>query len=307
MNRLQKKCLFASVGFHALLALILIVGPAFLARKEPPFNLPQLSVIPTRTVDALLSGGGNPNAKPPPPAPTPAPQVVTPQPQPQPVDPPRIVQPQPEPRPAPPKLEPKPKPEPPPERPPEKPGNDPTAAPASKKPAIKVSTDIVKRSPREPTPAKPKNVPDTRSTAQTEALDAAVQRQIRSQFRNSFQGAVQTLNDTLSSGTTIDIPGPGGEAFANYGQVVIAIYKQNWIQPMGIKGYHVVKTTVVIGRDGRVRSHSIVSRSGNPAVDRSVADVLERVKFVRPFPSEAKDESRTFNISFELNSETDTG
>jgi len=312
MNRLQKKCLFGSAAMHGLLAFILLIGPAFLSRKPEPFNLPQLSFIPTRTVDALLSGGGNPNARPPPPAAAPAPQIVQPQvvqppPQPQPIEPPRVVPPQREPEPAPAKPQRKPKPEPEPVRPPEKPGADPTAQTVSKTSGIKVSTSLVKRPDKDTSVTKPKTPLTAKSPGQTDGIDPEAQRQINSRLRSSIRSIVQNLNDTLSSGTTIDIPGPGGEAFANYGQVVIAIYKERWIKPTDIAGYHVVKTTVVIGRDGRVRSHRIETRCGNPAVDRSVADVLDRVTFVAPFPAETKDESRTFTINFELNPEANTG
>jgi TonB family protein len=89
MSRLQKKCFIASTGLHLLLAFILIVGPAFLLPESQPRNLPTLDFVPVKTVDALISGGGNPKAQPPAPAPLPAPQppapaVVTPPPQPKP-------------------------------------------------------------------------------------------------------------------------------------------------------------------------------------------------------------------------------
>src|SRR5205823_3134107 len=66
VNRLQKKCLVTSLGLHALLCLILIVGPAFLWSKQKELDLPILEVIPDRLTDLPFSGGGNPKAKPPP-------------------------------------------------------------------------------------------------------------------------------------------------------------------------------------------------------------------------------------------------
>jgi len=65
MNRTQKKCLIASSGFHALLLVILFVGPAFLSPKDKPDNLPLLTFIPVITTDAEVQGGGNPKATPP--------------------------------------------------------------------------------------------------------------------------------------------------------------------------------------------------------------------------------------------------
>src|ERR1041385_3293825 len=78
MSRLHKKCLLASLALHALLCVILLVGPAFLWSKQKEGDQPTLQVIPSKIVDSLFSGGGNPNANPPaaqrvvePPAPVP--------------------------------------------------------------------------------------------------------------------------------------------------------------------------------------------------------------------------------------------
>src|SRR6185295_1831353 len=68
MNRLEKKCVIASASMHGLLLVIVLVGPAFLSSRKDAADMPLLDVIPSRLVDAALSGGGNPNAKPPPPA-----------------------------------------------------------------------------------------------------------------------------------------------------------------------------------------------------------------------------------------------
>src|SRR6185295_6948247 len=65
MNRLQKKCLLASLALHALLCVILLVGPAFLLSNHKGVDQPTLEVIPAKIVDSLFSGGGNPKANPP--------------------------------------------------------------------------------------------------------------------------------------------------------------------------------------------------------------------------------------------------
>ena len=79
MDRLQKKCFLASTGLHLLLLLILLVGPAFVSSRSKPDNLPILDFVSLKTVDALISGGGNPDAKPPP-APLVKPQPLPPAP-----------------------------------------------------------------------------------------------------------------------------------------------------------------------------------------------------------------------------------
>ena len=62
MSRLQKKCLMASTGAHILLAVALLVGAAFAGRHKDEEELPpMMTLIPSRLVDAMASGGGNPN------------------------------------------------------------------------------------------------------------------------------------------------------------------------------------------------------------------------------------------------------
>ncbi len=68
MNRQQKKCLIATVGFHLLLILILVVGPGFFSPKPKPDTTQLLDVIPATAVEAALNSGVK-SAQPPPPAP----------------------------------------------------------------------------------------------------------------------------------------------------------------------------------------------------------------------------------------------
>src|ERR1044072_1690599 len=71
MNRLPKKCFIVSAGFHLFLALLLMVGPAFLSSRSPLEDMPVIDFVPTKLVDAAVMGGGNPKAQPPPPPPPP--------------------------------------------------------------------------------------------------------------------------------------------------------------------------------------------------------------------------------------------
>jgi TonB family protein len=77
MNRMQKKCVMATVGVHLLLLVILIVGPAFFTPKSKPDDFHLLDVIPANLIDASFNSGVQ-NAQPP------APVVTPPQPQPTP-------------------------------------------------------------------------------------------------------------------------------------------------------------------------------------------------------------------------------
>jgi TonB family protein len=112
MNRLQKKCVIATAGFHLLLLLVLLFGSAFFNQQPKPDNTQVLDVIPANLIDAAFSSGVL-HAAPPPPTPA----IVTP-PQPAPPTPPpptlterleKILTPEPKPvKPAPETPEPKP-------------------------------------------------------------------------------------------------------------------------------------------------------------------------------------------------------
>ena len=284
MNRLQKKCLMGSMALHALLCAILVVGPAFLSSKQKEFNLPILEVVPDKLTDAPAYGGGNPNAKPPPasqtqPAPLPAPKPPEPE----------VKQP---------KSESKPPPEPKPAIKPEPELERAEIKHEKPKPQIKVETKIIRR-PTDKTPDKtPKKSEEEDAKAQARA-EADARRRTAQQILAKLNGASERL-ESLSSSTKIEPLGPGGEAFANYGQAVRSIYERRWLKPAQIEETAVVKTTILIARNGRVLSARVTGPSGNPAVDKSVRKVLDEVTMLPPFPEGSTDQTRTFDIDFEL-------
>jgi TonB family protein len=268
MNRLQKKCVIATAGFHLLLLVILFVGPAFFNSKPKPDDSQVLDVIPANLIDAALNSGVR-AAQPPPPAPTPI--VTPPQPQPVPPAPKPVVQP----APAPPptfirSLEnlfaPEPKPE------PAKPAPVATPNPPHK---IQVDLHPVVRNPsNNSTTAKPKvNSPLARNLA-------------------------AELKSKLSAATQIDVPGDSSAAYANYASVVKSIYDAAWILPGTIAKDENITVSVTIASDGTVISSSIVTPSGDAPADASVQSALDRVKFVRAFPDGATDKERTYTIVF---------
>lgn len=283
MNRTQKKCFIASAGFHLSLVVILFVGPAFFSKKNPADDMPVLDVIPSKAVDAAMSGGGNPNVKlPPPPAPIeqlpPEPPKPTPQP-------PEIVKPpvkeiqKPEPQ----KIE----------KPEIKPLDSKEINPFAdtKKHTIEVSKNLVKRPTNKPTTNTSKQVDDSQAKAQAQAAQIAA----------NLRSAARNLRGGLSSSTTVEIPGPGGEAYANYEQIVKSIYTQAWIIPDDVTDNEATaKVSIVIARDGTVISARITQGSGNAAADKSVQATLNRIKFVAPFPEGAKDKERKFSLSFNV-------
>lgn len=302
MNRLQKKCVIAAGGMHLLLLLILLIGPGFLtAPDQAQDNLPLLDMIPQTAVDEAISGGGNPNVTQPPP---PAPPVVTP---PQQQQPPPQAQPQPQPKPVepPPQVEqPKPAPvkvEPPPVKVIEK-----TDAPNLEVPKKKVTSK-----PKEKTAIKVDLKKET-VTANGQAISkAAAEKEARAQARAAqreraarlaaINGAVNSLRQGLSSSTEVETPGPGGAAFANYAQIVKSIYERSWIAPTDVSDDEATaQAVVIITRDGTVKNARLVGKSGSAALDRSVEQVLRRVKFVHEFPEGTTDTERSFTINFNL-------
>lgn len=273
MSRLEKKCLIVSAALHLLLMLILFAGPAFFVSKHPPNDLPVIDVIPSKLVDDLLYGGGSPKAAPPP--------LNTSE-----IKPPAPVQPPP--LPSPPQA---------------------AASPPQPKPA--------KASEAEPDPARAKPVqaqkrirvdlterrsPKAVAAAQARADAAAQARQAAAAARREqLASSIQNLRSNLSTGTSIEMPGPGGEAYANYGQVVKSVYENAWVPPAGASDENAtVQVKVIIARDGTVLSSQILKRSGLSPLDRSVERVLQQINFVAPFPEGARDDQRTFIIDFNL-------
>ena len=121
MNRLQKKCILASVVLHGLLLLVILFGAAFFKKNPAPIPTQRINVIPSRLVESALSGGGgNPNLprtddqvkgnsfvpQPLPAAAPPTPKPPKPQPRPAPVPAPAVTPPRPEPH----RTEPRPEP-----------------------------------------------------------------------------------------------------------------------------------------------------------------------------------------------------
>jgi TonB family protein len=275
MNRLHKKCFIASAGVHLLLALILLVGPAFLSSKTKVEDVPLIDVIPDKLIDAAAMGGGSPSAKPPPPAP-PTP------PAPQPDPPVRTAQRLPDP----PKDPPAPKPE----------ADSLEPSTKSRKPVIS-TRQVVRKS-------------DSKFAAKTAAVDPREQ-QLADARRNAADlvgKARRSLRD-LSSSTDVVMPGTGfGEAYASYASAVKSVYEHAWIPPDDTADDNAItKVTVTIEYTGKVLSSSIIRASGESIVDRSVQRTLDRVTFIAPFPDGAKEKQRTYTINFNLKAKRGLG
>ena len=292
MNRLQKKCLIATAGFHLLLILILVFGAAFFTSHPKPDETQLLDVIPANLIDAAFNSGVKAAQ---PPAPTP---VVQPSPQPQPT--PTPPQPKAVVAPTPPPPQPAPtlvqkvedffKPTPPklslddlkPVEPAEKPA----------KPKHEVKVDLTKQVVRNA----PK-VTDT-SDADADAREAAKEAKRRAK---AIAAAARAIKDNASTATTVEMPGTGSVSYANYASVVKSVYERAWRTPDDAANDEAnTRVSVTIGSDGTVISSHILDPSGDSGVDASVQRTLDNVNFVAPFPDGAKEKEKTFIINFNL-------
>ncbi|MHB8523622.1 MAG: energy transducer TonB [Limisphaerales bacterium] len=302
MSRLEKKCFVTSAVVHVLLVAVLLIGSAFVASRSQSDNMPVLDVIPSRLVDAALSGGGNPNAQPLPPSPIILRETVTPIPTPPVVKPQRereqlLEPPKPEPR-----VKPK------------KPTRREEEVEKDFKPSPRSAELPPKPSPKKikPTPPEVNLTPVERGTAPSSSVRERTRRAAQEREaaaaaelarRKEFASAVEGLRQNLSPGIQVAVPGPGGEAYANYGLAVRSIYDHAWILPDEVTDDSLtVQVVVTVARDGTVVADRtrIKRRSGNAVADRTVQKALDRVKFIGPFPEGAKELEREFIINFNV-------
>jgi TonB family protein len=273
MNRLQKKCLLATVGFHLLLLVILLVGPAFFSPKPKPDDLQLLDVIPDNAIEAAFSSGVK-NAQPP--APTPV--VAQPQPQP--------VQPEPKPAVTPPTLM--------------------QQVEKFFKPAPeKISPDdlkpVEKTNPNQTHVPKISLQPVTRIVPNNSAPAISHDDPAKNAKAKALAAALRALRSHLSSSTTIDMPGSSSVSYASYASIIKSIYTQAWSPPDNAANDEAdTRVSITVSRDGTVVAAHIVGASGDAGVDDSVQRTLDRVSFIAPFPDGSTEREKTFVINFNL-------
>jgi len=283
MNRLQKKCLIATAGFHLLLVLTLVFGSAFFVSHPKPDETQLLDVIPANLIDAAFNSGVKAAQ---PPAPTP---VVPPQPTPTPPQPKAEVTPPTPPAPTlvqrveklftpeTPKL----------------PPEDLTPKEPASKPKHEIKVDLTKQVVR----TVPKATPDT---SDADARQAAKEAKLRAK---AIANAARAIKENASSATTVEMPGTGSVSYANYASVVKSVYERAWRTPDDAANDEAnTRVSVTIGSDGTVISSHILDPSGDAKVDASVQRTLDNVNFIAPFPDGAKEKEKTFIINFNLKS-----
>jgi outer membrane biosynthesis protein TonB len=280
MNRLQKKCVIASAGFHLLLVIILFVGPAFLSSPEKLNHVDEITIIPDRLMpDGAASNPGALHAA----APIPTP----------PKPPAPVVQ-----APTPPALEKTRDPDPPKEVikevKPVKPQTESLEPVKDRKP--KLPADSLKVVTRK----------DSRKTAkQSPAADTQAQQlaDARRRLGDMVSKSANRLGDGLSSATPVDVgTGSDGPSSASYASWVRFVYFNAWVPPEDSNSDSAVaEATVTILRDGSVISSQFTNKSGDAQVDASIQRTLDRITSMkRPFPEGMKDKQRTYILHFDL-------
>lgn len=281
MSRIQKKCLIVSLGIHLSLVVLLIVGPGFISSRTKDNAPPQLDFIPVATVDAVLSGGGDNTVKAPPA------ELVEPPAQPAPVIPPAPVTPPVVDQTPPPPVE----------------RREHEAPMVKDTPLEDPKSDMP--SPRS-APHRREIVPDlkvvTSSAADVKARRAAQAKAAAAERRRTemaLNRAIGGIRGGVAGSTEVRLRGPGGGGLP-YGNIEAAIksrYLDAWTVPEGVPDLK-VDVTITLARDGTVVSARITDRSGNAALDNSVQDALDRVKYIAPLPEGEKQDTREFSFGF---------
>jgi TonB family protein len=120
----------------------------------------------------------------------------------------------------------------------------------------------------------------------------------------------RAIEQGVSGGTTIVLPGPGGGGvpYANFLDDVKKIYSDAWLVPDSVTDDEATTTaSVTIARDGTVVSSRIIRPSGNALADASVDAALRRVTHAVPLPDGAKEDQRTVTIKFNVKAKRGLG
>jgi TonB family protein len=313
MRGLQRKCFVGSIVLHGLLLLLVVVGSAFIPKSPPP-PPPAFELFDAQAIlldQPNIVSGGNPNATAPPiaapPTVAPAPQAVT--------APPEQVKPATK-LPDPPKEtarqpEPKVQPEPEPVKPEKLKKPDPDAFDLSKAVTKTPQTrsdktekiDKEKASTFDLSKAEKKTIkPAKEASDGEENARADKEKKLAMARAEAISGALKSVHGGLSKGgTSYDIPGPGGAAYASYDLYLKKLYETAWIPPQAGRGNEpAVEVELVIARDGTVLSRRVIKASGRRELDNSVNTVLRRITKARPLPEGSTDAKRTFRINFNL-------
>lgn len=331
MDRTQKRCLVGSVFLHGTLVTVLIAGAAFAPKPEIP-SIPFLEMIPgdLKVTDGNAVGGGNPNAQQPPKLPpTETPQPVAPPVKP--VEARKENKPPAEPKQSSKRVEPKAELTEKPDKKDSKPDkavkNEPKAekSPTNAKSqdvdssrAAKKTIQIAEKSVRKPDGAeedsrRQSEAQKRRDREEQEAREAADRRNraieaannARRDLAKALTSGAQTISSGVGSASVLEIPGPGGQAYAPYISYLGAFYRERWRRPRSVsRANPTVGATIEVAKDGTVLNWKLTDPSGLREMDDSVKELLRKYTKLLPLPETTKDPKRIFTIQFRLEADT---
>lgn len=326
MDRTLQRCLVGSTAAHAALLLLVLLLGGLAARKVMEPDVPVLQIIPTdlRLTMGDQIGGGTPN-----PLPQANKEVAGKPPVAQPQSTPTTTPPPPAPA-----VTPKVRDEPPPAEPATKPPTAPVVTKPSppkievaKEPRLMAKAQDVdtSRLPEKPikmtsTPtvqtssARRRRTDDDKKAAEKAAEEAAETAAAASRARaeriatasklaERLSGAATGVSKNIGATTQIEMPGPGGAAYAPYYSYLQAYLKQQWRKPTTSSEQEAAASVeLTIGRDGTLLSAEITHRSGVKSLDTSVEELFRRVRKLNPLPPEFGDARMVVPVKFVLDS-----
>jgi outer membrane biosynthesis protein TonB len=326
MDRTQKRCLAGSLFLHGTLIVLLVAGAAFALKPEIP-SIPFLEMVPSdlKVTEGNAVGGGSPNLQQPPKlAPAKPPQAVTPPARP--VETRKDTEPAAEPKHA---KRPELKSEPP-ENPEKSAKNEPKS---DKAPNNATAQDVdPKRAAKKPIQIAEKSVRKTNGSEQDsrrereaqkrseraaqearEAQEAADRRNraieaannARRDLAKALTTGAQTISTGVGSASVLEIPGPGGQAYAPYISYLGAFYRERWRKPRAVtRANPTVDATIEVAKDGTVLDWKLTGPSGLREMDDSVRELLRKYPKLLPLPDTTRDPKRIFTIQFRLEADT---
>ncbi|MBL9175323.1 MAG: TonB C-terminal domain-containing protein [Verrucomicrobiales bacterium] len=321
MDRTLQRCLVGSTAAHAAILLLVLLLGGLAARKVIEPEVPVLQFLPTdlRLTMGDQIGGGSPNPLPPAtrevPGPPPAAQSQPPS---IPTPPPQAPVPTPKVREDPPPSESATK--------PPAPAVTKTSPPrieVAKEPRLMAKAQDVDPSRLPDKPIKMASAPTVQTSsarrrrtdedkkAAEEAAEAAASASRARAERiatarslaERLSGAATGVSKNVGASTQIEMPGPGGAAYAPYYAYLQSYLKLQWRKPTTSSEQEAATSVeLTIARDGTLLSADITRRSGVKSLDSSVEDLFRRVRKLNPLPPEFGDARMVVPVKFVLDS-----
>ncbi|MBN9692136.1 MAG: TonB family protein [Verrucomicrobia bacterium] len=138
--------------------------------------------------------------------------------------------------------------------------------------------------------------------AAASAAQARAQRSANAQkLASRLTGAAVGVSQKVGGSTQIEMPGPGGAAYAPYTSWLQTFLYQQWRRPTSSSSNQEwVGLNLTISKDGTVLGVSITRSSGIRSLDASVEEIFRRHPKLRPLPDEYQEPRLVVPVKFVL-------